>query len=639
MANLTPTGNTINNLMVTTSLGANTYGFSNVTPGTSLSIDSAVNTGATINYSTTGTTGAANTLNLTLGQSSSDPRVAAGALAANAGSTLIAAMTLADASSVPTVANGLGTLNVTANASLWNQADGILQLNDISLNTINISGNAALDIYTLANDLTTSLTINNNSTSLTNPGTQASNPSGIGTMSDNNLAALTLTGTGAIANGWNGGFTSQATTFTITNNNTNSLNGVAQATTMTAFTDNSMVGLNVAGSAPVTFTTITDNANTLSINNTNTNVVASTIANQNGGLYVNTLSDAATGGVTLSLTGSGRDYFPTMTIGAGAGTGTSLSILDSDSGVVTIGNATISSATASGPGLGGAITIGNSGGGAGTAALVAVNALSETFINSGTGTLSITESQGAVATVHSATLVNGITYNYLSTGTGAQTISGVSDNSVVTLNLNGAGALHSVTLGNGNNVIRDANTAADTFILGSGNNNVGFSGIGAALHQVTATSGNNVINFLAADAGGETVTIGAGNNIVNFNAGHNTVAASLIFSAANAGSTSSYTLAGNMGAGNGGMATDTITFANAAINNSITSAGAVSSIAAGVATAQSSGGLTGFVWFTNGGNTFIYENTGNVATSELVGLVGIHTVPTVTSTTVLTIAN
>ena len=633
MANLTPTGNTINNLLVTTALTANTYGFSNVTPGTSLSIDSAVNTGATINYSTTGTTGAANTLNLTLGQSSSDARVAAGALAANAGSTLIAAMTLADASSVPTVSNGLGTLNVTANASLWNQGDGILQLNDISLNTINISGNAAFDIYTLANDRTTSLTINNNSTSLTNPGTQASNPSGIGAMTDNSLAALTLTGTGAIANGWNGGFTSQATTFTITNNDTYSLNGVAQATIMTAFTDNSMVGLNVAGSAPITFSTLNDSSATLSINNTDTNVVAATIANQNGGFYNDALALTAAGSMTLSLSGTGRDFLAAPTV-----SGTSFSILDSDSGAVVIGNSTISTATSLG--LGGAITI-NTNGAGNSAALIAALATSETFINSGSGTLTINESQaaGGGAVAHSITLVNGITYNYASAAATAQTISGVSDNANNTINL-ATGATHSITLGNGNNVIRSANTLGDTIILGSGNNNVAETLVGTVVKSITATSGNNIINFLGADTAGETVTLGAGNNIVNFNAGHNTVAASLIFSAANAGNTSSFTLVNNaVGGIGGGLNTDTITFANLAINNTVASAGAASSIAAGVATAQASGGLTGIVTFTNGGTTYVYENTGNVSTSELVGIVGTHTfnAATVAGTTVLTV--
>ena len=157
------------------------------------------------------------------------------------------------------------------------------------------------------------------------------------------------------------------------------------------------------------------------------------------------------------------------------------------------------------------------------------------------------------------------------------------------------------------------------------------------------TSGNNIINFLGADALGETVTLGAGNNIVNFNAGHNTVAASLIFSAANAGNTSSFTLVNNAvgGTGGAGMATDTITFANLAINNTIASAGAASSIAAGVATAQASGGLTGIVTFTNGGTTYVYENTGNVSTSELVGIVGTHTfnAATVAGSTVLTVAS
>jgi len=630
-----PTGNTLTQIGFSATSGNYTMSGVNLGTVTTATIDGATSGTDTITSTAASTAGAATSLAINIGLGSSATRVAGGQLSATSGGVTVAGITLNNAATTQTATDGIGTLTIAANASLSGQTHTITTLTDTSLSSITNSGSAALSIGTLSGDLTASLTQTNNATSMVLGSTTNQNASGL-SITDANLASLTFAGTGFITDP---AVATSVAAFTLTNNNSYTVSTVATAAQITTLTSTggAMSQLNVAGSAPVYLGTFADSGAFITVNNTDTNVVAATVASPNGGLYVDAATfNTASAAFTLNLSGTGRDLIAAPTIA----TPTSVTLIDSDTGTVTIGASSITAAAADGSG--GAITITNNIAG-NPGALIAAAATTETFSNSGTGTFVINESQplANAAVVHSSTLTGAITYNYLSVGTAAQTILGASDNSTVTLNLNGAGALHSVTLGNGNNVIRDANTAADTFTLGSGNNNVAFSGIGAALHQVTATSGNNTINFTAADAAGETVTIGAGLNTVNFNAGHNTVKASLVFSAANGGSTSSFTTVSNSVGGTGGvgMNTDTITFANLAINNTVASAGAAATVAAGVATAQNSGGLTGIVTFTNGGTTYIYENTGTASTSELVAIVGSHTVTSATSggATVLTI--
>jgi len=143
-------------------------------------------------------------------------------------------------------------------------------------------------------------------------------------------------------------------------------------------------------------------------------------------------------------------------------------------------------------------------------------------------------------------------------------------------------------LGNGNNTVTDSSTTAavrDVFSLGSGTNTITMQNL------ATHTSGL------------------------------------ITFTAANAASTTNLTSIANMvgNAAGGGAIQDQITFAVAPLTTTVTNLPtAYSSVAAGLAAAQTltSSGIVAFqvtgVQLSGNTATYIYENTGSAATSELV---------------------
>jgi len=260
-------------------------------------------------------------------------------------------------------------------------------------------------------------------------------------------------------------------------------------------------------------------------------------------------------------------------------TSTSLVVQDTDSAAVTISNA------------------------GGTTGLSDTNATTETFQNTGSGTLTVVDG-GSNASLASLTLSGKIAY----TGSGLAdtasiTVSGSSDNASVTLNFTGTeatGSTDSVTLGNGNNTITFATGAGATAVrsvtLGNGNNSV----------TDTNTGSTDVL----------TVSVGNGSNSITLGAGHSN-ADTITFSAANGGSSTNYTTVTNATH----AALDVFNFATAAINTTVNyESTAVTSIAAGIAAANLN---DGFTVFNDGSNTYIYEYTGSASTSEVVKLVGL----------------
>ena len=495
--------------------------------------------------------------------------------------------------------------------------------------------------------------------------------------------------------------TSTSAAMTITNTNTASTtaSGVVTATpAIVNFTDNSLATLTFAGTAPIT-STVYSTATSLSIVNNNTFVPASTTA-QN---VLVSFSDVKVN--SLIVSGTGRTFIntgSTTTNGLlGDNTVTAFNFTDTNTAAVQLG-ATITTGTD------GLVTGGLA---------FAPSATSQTFIQSGSGTLTVNENMSTAGTAPTITLVGGVAYNLLSAMTGAVTISGASDTAVIKLGLNSttplaSGGTHTITTGSGNDIVYDSNTAANTVILGAttgtDNNTYVNTGAGAGASTVTVGNGNNTIIFSAAKTGGTTINIGNGANILALGP-HTTIADNVVITAGqtNGPNFTNVTLIGNIGGtasanvtptasaavainsasvtlssttgvsvganisgtnipsgavivaltGNvatlsapvstavtlgtaltiqnlatSGMATDTITFPNAAINTSIASQGStpVASIAAGISAAQQS--AAGYSNFIFNGNYYIYENTGFAATSELIGLIGTGHTYTVTST-------
>jgi hypothetical protein len=234
---------------------------------------------------------------------------------------------------------------------------------------------------------------------------------------------------------------------------------------------------------------------------------------------------------------------------------------------------------------------------------------------------SVTASSSPITTftlsgpVQLGSVTSGAQVVFTDAATTAITLTGGSDNASSNISVSGitgaAGVTHAITLGGGNNIISFAAV-----------NNAN----GTAVHRVTVGNGNNTITDLAiTTAVADQFSVGSGTNTLTYQTMAHT-ASTLTFTAANAASTSALTSALGM------RTNDTITFAVAPITTTVTALGAAyANVSAGLAAAQT---LTasGIVAFQVTGTTlldgatartatYIYENTGNVATSELV-LVG-----------------
>ena len=465
--NMSLLSNASNNFNALDIIGGNTLGgnvvFSNVVPNTSLAIDTSVGTAfpaastATVNYTTTGTTGATNSLNLTLGVSATDPRGTVNVGAASAtkfSTTMVSTLTLADSAAIQTVANGVGTVNISSWDSYFGQANTIGTLSDTGLTSLSISGTGAVAITTFSTDLAATLSINNSSSSTA--------WSTITNLTDNNLSSLTITGNG--------------------------LFGASGLQTLPAITQ--------------TFN-INDANSSLTITNNNTNPLTITAAD----LRAVPGSTGGPGVTNLGFAGSSAQTVTTLNL-----LGTALETLTStDSGLVTIaslGDTSLTNLNINGTGN---ITISTIDGAAtktiidnntGTLTISADSAVdtTPTAMNNTTGVFIY--NAGTQASETSMTLVGNVAY----TVTGAvklATVNGPSDNAnnSITLGNSTAASTPTITLGNGNNTISDSSTTlGGSFTLGSGSNTISVS-------TLLATGKNVAMSFSAHTGGSDNITV------------------------------------------------------------------------------------------------------------------------------------
>ena len=224
-----------------------------------------------------------------------------------------------------------------------------------------------------------------------------------------------------------------------------------------------------------------------------------------------------------------------------------------------------------------------------------------------TGDATITANTGAGA-INIATGTGPLTHVFATTtGAGAQTIFGT--DSTVDVTASAFSGAQTITLGNGNDAVTaSSGLGTQTITLGNGNDVVDLSGSNAAASAV--------------------IKVGTGLDTITLSSGH-TGADTLTFSAANGANLSNFTTVTNA------HAADTITWATGALNATINTESGLHTAATGVAAANLS---DGYNIFTDGTNTYIYEYTGSAATSELVALVGVHTLSGSTTALVAAIA-
>jgi S-layer protein len=302
--------------------------FINAAKGTSLNIagpsvglaGTAASDAGVISVSYADTTGAADTVALSIGSG----------LAVD---LTIGGVSLQDANNV-----GIGTLSVTTSGSDIGNAGGtidtITTLQDNGLSVLNVSGTAGLTITTLNEATTpaTSFTINSTESGL--------NGTTIGTFTDANLGNLTFTGTAAadVQNLSLG--TSTVTSLTIANSGTGTatvgdggIGGLNLGTTLKSLTLTGNVALGVNAATAETATGATTGF-TLSGASDNAHVnfsltgaasgATDTITLGNGNDYVTDLSTQGKVNITVGTgsnlidlhTGTGVGYLATVTLGA-----------------------------------------------------------------------------------------------------------------------------------------------------------------------------------------------------------------------------------------------------------------------------------------------------------------------------------
>jgi hypothetical protein len=393
----------------------------------------------------------------------------------------------------------------------------------------------------------------------------------IATLVDNALAHLTLAGTASETIG-SVAFVDQAATVTITNNSTSS------ATSTITMTDSLLSLLNLSGSGPTTVVltdgyagtfNLTDNASAAAtVTTALANVTTLDLTNSGSGLLT-VATPSGVGLAAVNFYGSGAQSASFNVTSAGV-----LVLTDSDSGAVSAN-------------------------------------LTSTLSN-----LSITDSAG-LFTLAAGSTSTATTIGLSNSGTGSITVAGLTDAQATTVTLSGAVSL----------TLTDALANTVSIVGGTDNANVSVTLNHAAAGATNITLGNGNDSVVIADStsltNATTVTIGSGNNSVSLLPGHTGGDETVAFSGANGGSTTALTTIINAVAG------DNILWAAAAQNATVTHEGLVSSIVAGLSGLSATNGYTDFIV---GSRTFIYENTGTAATSELVAVVGTHPLSAATTT-------
>lgn len=543
------------------------------TAGSPVAIDVTQSNGA-LNYNVVDTSGASDSLALTLGTAS--------------GSGITVAAINAYDSNTTTV-GGVGTLTV---ASTYTNAGYVNVINALDgasvvgggVSSLTVTGNASLQIGTWT-DFVAALTIANNSTS---------SSANSYVLNDNKLTSLTLSGT-----------TTGATALTLTDTLasaagfTLNVSG-ASATTITdsALTVVSSLTVLDSATAALTVGATSDIALTsASLTNTGSATLTAGDINNSTGTTFTTLTIAGTGAVTL-----GSSVTTGLTL---ADTTASVTITDSDTAAVTIYRVAETAGTS------GALTISDTGAGA-----LTISTLTDTS----TGTLTITKtgagsvSIGGVAGTIGATaihLTDSNTSGSLSFGSSTVTVtdnaatsvvgSGTgkeslyladNDAAVLTVDFSGSSANDVISIARGAGQVTPG--VADVYKVGNGNNTLTITAINPAdsTDTIYFGSGANTISDIAH-------TTGVHNYINTAATGLNTVNA---FSTISGTSTTSNT--------------DTLKFVGNTVTstNSVTFVGATS-VGAGVAWALANLSQNEAGTFTVGNNTYVFDHGGSSSTA------------------------
>jgi len=367
---------------------AGVTGFTNVVAGTTLTFAAANATA--VNYQTADSTGASDTLALTLGTSNTTGIVVAGLTAQDSVST------------------GLGTINLTSNATSAGAANTITTLNDSGLASFTQSGAGELIITNALVLSGASFAFTDNSTStavgatftagitdtalttltLAGSNTKTMSIGGLATSA----AALTINdrfaGTTAL-----GAITDSALT-TLTLNNTGAGAETLSSSTLAALaslTLSGSVAATIAGDAVTTGITVAGSSDNAVVIFTSTGVTAATKTDSvtlgNGVDAVTLGAGAATSTQTVVLGTGAGDTITSASVGtvnATVGSGAADTITASGAGVklnVVMGNGAADSVTAAGAADSGTITVGTA------ANTVTVNGAADTLaINFGAHT-------------------------------------------------------------------------------------------------------------------------------------------------------------------------------------------------------------------------------------------------------------
>ena len=250
----------------------------------------------------------------------------------------------------------------------------------------------------------------------------------------------------------------------------------------TAFSDANLAVLNVSGNAGLTLGAFTDGATSLTINGTETGTAAITLSGVTGG--------SATALTSLTVSGTDAVVVTSLTE-----TGTSFSVSDSATANVTIHT------------------------------LADNTAATETFTNTGSKTLTIGDTAHTGAAVATLNLTANVTYTASADAvTTGITVNGGSDNNVVSFTTTGAvaaGKVDNITLGNGANIVFDANTTgtvnitvgtgANTITTGTGTANVSVGThtalTGSDAFVVGANASTSVLTTITGAVAGDTIKI------------------------------------------------------------------------------------------------------------------------------------
>jgi hypothetical protein len=454
---------------------------------------------------------------------------------------------------------GTATVNLVVNMAATDSFTSVGTLGDNNLVTLNISGTGNFGVNNAITDVSTSLTINN---TVAGSGDAQAIFTG---LTDNYLTSLTFGGTSGTSIST---LSSTSTSLTVTDNDT-ALAIIARLT-----------------DAALTTATLTNTVNTttgiLEIGHT-VNVPALATLNLNGNVAVRVAGDTVTSGITVAGTTDNSNVTIDLSAAATAGGKTDTVALGN-------GNDTVHMGAGAGVVVGTAESVNvawqaitAAGGGTETIAGISINTPSALSTNDlaillGLGFGTFSGVTIATSGAYKVSSVSGATTILTATAAGATADPQLSatntggtapTDSIITLGTAGSttSSNHSVTLGTGSDTVTDLTTGSTTIsIAGSTSATDSVTANSAQVVHVTVGNGTDVISAtatgasvtIAAGTGANNVTIGAGDTgTISFGTHAAPVADTVTLGASGASLTAIVTLSG---LNDSTSSIDTITF-------------------------------------------------------------------------------